>query len=61
MTSVVVAKWFINVRALKKNNEMFIPIDFLAPKDFEISWLSETLALSVPDKGYSRNVSAALN
>jgi len=32
-----------------------------APKDFKIILLSNILALSVPDEGYSRNVSCALN
>ena len=49
MTSVVVLKRLINVRALKKKNEMLISFGFLAPKDFEIIWLSKTLDLSVPD------------
>jgi hypothetical protein len=30
----------------------------LAPKDFKIIWLSNILALIVPDEGYSRNVLA---
>jgi len=29
---------------------------FLAPKDFKIIWLSNILALSVPDEGFSKNV-----
>jgi hypothetical protein len=33
---------------------------FLAPKDFKIIWLSNILALSVPDEGYSRNVFIAI-
>jgi hypothetical protein len=33
---------------------LFRPFGFLAPKDFEIIWLSNILALSVPDKVYSR-------
>ena len=32
------------------------PFGFLAPKDlFQMIWLSNILALSVPDEGYSRN------
>jgi len=30
-------------------------------QDFRIIWLSNILALSVPDEGYSGNVSCALN
>jgi hypothetical protein len=33
----------------------------LAPKDIKIIWLSNIFALSVPDEGYSRNASWALN
>jgi hypothetical protein len=33
----------------------------LAPKDFENIWLSNLLIMSVPDEGYSRNVSCTLN
>jgi len=39
---------------------LFRPFDFLAHKDFKIIWLSNILTLSVPDAGYSRNVSCAL-
>jgi hypothetical protein len=35
---------------------MFRSFNFLAPKYFKIVWLSNILALSVPDEGYSRNV-----
>ena len=31
------------------------PVGFLVPKDFDITWLSHILTLSVPVKGYSRN------
>jgi hypothetical protein len=30
-----------------------MPFDFLAPKDFKIIWLSNILALSLHDEGYS--------
>ena len=33
----------------------------LAPKDFKNIWLSNLLIMSVPDEGYSRNVSCTLN
>ena len=33
---------------------------FLSPKDFKIIWLSNVLALSVPDDCYSRKASNAL-
>ena len=33
----------------------------LSPKDLKIIWLSNILALSVPDECYSRNVLFALN
>jgi hypothetical protein len=44
MTSVVVLKRLINVRALKKKNEMLISFGFLAPKvlklfGFQKLWL----------------------
>jgi hypothetical protein len=38
-----------------------MPFDFVAPKDFKIIWLSNILNLSVPDEGYNRNASSALN
>jgi hypothetical protein len=34
---------------------------FLAAKDFLIIWLSNSLAVSAPDKYYSRNASCTLN
>ena len=40
---------------------LFRPFGFLSPKDFTIIWLSNILALSVPDKGYFKNASCALN
>jgi hypothetical protein len=42
---------------------MLMHFGFLALKEFNFVWggLSNILALSVPDEGYSRNVSCALN
>jgi hypothetical protein len=40
---------------------MFRPFGFLAPKDFKIILVSNILSLGVPDEGYSRNTSCALN
>ena len=40
---------------------LFRPFGFSAPTDFKIIWLSNILALGVPDEGYSRNVPCALN
>ena len=40
---------------------LFRPIGLLAPKAFEIIWFSNLSTLSVPDEGYSRNASCALN
>ena len=40
---------------------LFRAFSFLAFKDFEIIWLSNILALNIPDEGYSRNASYALN
>ena len=40
---------------------LFRLFDLLAPKDFKIIWLSNLLIMSVPDKGYSREVSCILN
>jgi hypothetical protein len=37
---------------------LFRVFGFLAHKDFKIIWLSNILALIVPDEGYSRNVPA---
>jgi len=37
------------------------PCGFLAPKDLKIIRLSNILALIVPDEGYFRNASCALN
>ena len=34
---------------------------FIAPKDFKVIWLSNSLALSVPDESYFRYVSWALH
>ena len=34
---------------------------FFAHEDFNIVWLSNPLTLSVPDEGYSRNLSCAFN
>jgi hypothetical protein len=39
----------------------FFGCGFLAPKDFIIIWLWNSLDLGVLDEGYSRNVSCALN
>ena len=33
----------------------------LVPKDIKSIWFSQSLAFSVPDEGYSRNASCALN
>jgi hypothetical protein len=38
-----------------------MPFDFLAPKDFKNIWLSNILALSVPNEGYFRNAQRARN
>ena len=35
---------------------MFRPFDFLAPKDFNISWLSNRYNLNIPDAGYTRHI-----
>ena len=40
---------------------LFRPLGFLVPKDFIITWLLNTLALSVPGEGCSRNASYQLN
>ena len=37
------------------------PFCFIAPKHFSIIWLSNLSILSIPDEGYFRNVSCALN
>jgi hypothetical protein len=37
------------------------PFGVLPPKDYKIIWLSNMLALIVPDKAYSRNASCAPN
>jgi len=34
---------------------------FLAVKDFSIVWISTLVVLSLPDQGYFRNASYALN
>ena len=39
---------------------MFRYFGLLAPKTFEIIWLSNFSILSVPDEGYSRNTLCAL-
>ena len=36
------------------------PFDLLAPKDFSVIWLSNFLILSIPDEGYSSNMSCTL-
>jgi hypothetical protein len=41
--------------------DLFKRWGFLALRDFKIIWLSNILALSVPDEGYSRNAPYALN
>jgi hypothetical protein len=40
---------------------MLPPFGFLAPKDFQIIWLSNLLILSVHDEGYFRNALRARN
>jgi hypothetical protein len=40
---------------------LFKPFGLLAPKTFKIIWFSNLSTLSIPDEGYSRNVSCALN
>jgi hypothetical protein len=39
----------------------FRPFGLRTPKTFKIIWLSSLSTLSIPDEGYSRNVSCALN
>jgi hypothetical protein len=38
-----------------------VPFGFLVPNKFQISWLSNILALSVPEEGYRRHTSSGLN
>ena len=38
-----------------------VPFGFLVPNKFQISWLSNILALSVPEEGYRRHASSGLN
>ena len=40
---------------------LFKPFGFLAPKDFKMIWLSNIMALSVLDEGYSRYALSGLN
>ena len=40
---------------------LFRPFGLFAPKIFEIIWFSNLLTLSIPNEGYSRNVSCTLN
>jgi len=40
---------------------LFMPLDFLIPKDIQIIWLSNMFSLNVPDEDYSRNAPCALN
>jgi len=40
---------------------LFMPFGFLGPKDLKIIWLSNILALSVPDQGNYRNGVARTN
>ena len=40
---------------------LFGPFGLLAPKDFKFAWISNLLTQNVPNYGYSRNVSCALN
>ena len=40
---------------------MYSQFDWLTSLDFKVTWLSNLSLLSVPDEGYSRNASCALN
>ena len=40
---------------------LFMPFGFLAPKEFEIIWLSRISILRVHDDGFSRNASSSLH
>jgi hypothetical protein len=53
--SSIRCKWPQSILAI-----LFQLLGFLAPKDFHIIWLSNILALSVPDEGFSGNASCVL-
>ena len=49
-------RWSYSILAI-----LFRSFGVLAPKNVKIIWISNILALTVPDEGYSRNASCALN